>query len=127
MASDDTKDNAGNEERAIGLDEILYGPVEDTDGDGMVTDDYLKDMRTRLRPAVEPLDDAGRKKLLEMRDLWLAHLSALGLDDSENNRAVVTRVLAIILGDDDASADDIRDWVATMMMALSCTRVTVSK
>ena len=127
MASDDTKDNAGNEERAIGLDEILYGPIEDTDGDGMVTDDYLKDMRTRLRPAVEPLDDAGRKKLLEMRDLWLAHLSTLGLDDSEDNRAVVTRVLAIILGDDDASADEIRDWVATMMMALSCTRVNASK
>jgi hypothetical protein len=105
------------------MENLLLSDVHDEDHDGQLTDDYLHQARRLFTPLAKDYRDDERKQLLDMRDAWLKMLDDLGLQDDENLRSVIIRFGSMILSDDHATLSDVRDYLGTMMVALSVTKI----
>jgi hypothetical protein len=105
-----------------GID-LFYDKPEDHNGDGSLTDDYLNSVRKRLTQLGKSSSRNDKIKLLNMATGWRRSLDDLGLDDSDDVRAVAVRTMSMILGDTDATANEIRDYVASLIMSLTLTKI----
>ena len=102
----------------VGVDDELI----DSDGDGKVSDDYLAAMRATLRPVIKSYGDDGKKRMLSMLADWRGICKHVGVEDSEDLRAVVLSVLTPLLMDS-GDGNDLKDTIATLMMTLSATKI----
>lgn len=94
----------------------------DADGDGKVSDDYLAAMRATLRPVIKSYGEDGKKRILSMLGDWRRICEHVGVEDSEDLRAVVLSVLMPLLMED-SSDDALKDSIATLMMTLAATKI----
>jgi hypothetical protein len=114
MSDDSSEDNDSN---------LFHDRPEDHNGDGSLTDDYLNSVRKQLTRLGKASSRNDKIKLLNMATGWRRSLDDLGLDDSDDVRAVAVRTMSMILGDTDATANEIRDYVASLIMSLTLTKI----
>ena len=112
--------STSNEDGGI---DLFYDRPKDRNGDGSLTDDYLDSVRRRLTQLGKNTSRDDKIKLLKMVTGWRRSLDDLGLVDGDDARAIAVRTLSTILGDTDATADEIRDYVASLIMGLTLTKI----